>query len=92
MAALLTEQGQHVVGIDNMNNYYDVSLKQHRLQQLEKQSGFDFRAIDLENRDAIGTLFEEFDFETVVNLAARAGVRYSRENRWVKMPTMPLAV
>jgi len=90
VAALLTEQGQHVVGIDNMNNYYDVSLKQHRLQQLEKQSGFDFRAIDLENRDAIGTLFEEFDFETVVNLAARAGVRYSMENPLVYMTTNAL--
>lgn len=90
VAALLTEQGQHVVGIDNMNNYYDVSLKQHRLQQLEKQPGFDFRAIDLENRDAIGTLFEEFDFETVVNLAARAGVRYSMENPLVYMTTNAL--
>lgn len=90
VAALLTEQGQRVVGIDNMNNYYDVSLKQHRLQQLEKQSGFDFRAIDLENRDAVGTLFEEFDFETVVNLAARAGVRYSMENPLVYMTTNAL--
>ena len=90
VAALLTEQGQHVVGIDNMNNYYDVSLKRHRLQQLEKQSGFDFRGIDLENRDAIGKLFEEFDFDTVVNLAARAGVRYSMENPLVYMTTNAL--
>ncbi len=90
VAALLTEQGQHVVGIDNMNNYYDVSLKRHRLQQLEKQSGFDFRGIDLENRDAIGKLFEEFNFDTVVNLAARAGVRYSMENPLVYMTTNAL--
>jgi nucleoside-diphosphate-sugar epimerase len=90
VAALLTEQGQHVVGIDNMNNYYDVSLKQHRLQQLEKQSEFDFRGIDLENRDAIGKVFEEFDFDTVVNLAARAGVRYSMENPLVYMTTNAL--
>ncbi len=90
VAALLTEQGQHVVGIDNMNNYYDVSLKRHRLQQLEKQPGFDFRGIDLENRDAIGKLFEEFNFDTVVNLAARAGVRYSMENPLVYMTTNAL--
>ena len=90
VAALLTDQGQHVVGIDNMNNYYDVSLKRHRLQQLEKQPGFDFRGIDLENCDAIGDLFEEFDFDTVVNLAARAGVRYSMENPLVYMTTNAL--
>ena len=87
VAALLVEQGHHVVGIDNMNNYYDVSLKQHRLQQLEQLSGFNFRQIDLESTDAIKQLFEAFEFEAVVNLAARAGVRYSMENPHIYMTT-----
>ena len=90
VAALLVEQGHHVVGIDNMNNYYDVSLKQHRLQQLEQLSGFNFRQIDLESTDAIKQLFEAFEFEAVVNLAARAGVRYSMENPHVYMTTNAL--
>ena len=90
VAALLVKQGHHVVGIDNMNNYYDVSLKQHRLQQLERLSGFDFRQIDLENGDAIQQLFEAFSFESVINLAARAGVRYSMENPRVYMTTNAL--
>ena len=90
VAALLVKQGHHVVGIDNMNNYYDVSLKQHRLHQLERLSGFDFRQIDLENVDAIQQLFEAFSFESVINLAARAGVRYSMENPRVYMTTNAL--
>ncbi|MCH2179370.1 MAG: SDR family NAD(P)-dependent oxidoreductase [Mariniblastus sp.] len=90
VAALLVKQGHHVVGIDNMNNYYDVSLKQHRLHQLERLSGFDFRQIDLENGDAIQQLFEAFSFESVINLAARAGVRYSMENPRVYMTTNAL--
>jgi len=90
VAALLIEQGQPVVGLDNLNAYYDVSLKQHRLQQLEKLPGFEFRAIDLENREALASLFREHAIEKVVNLAARAGVRYSMENPTVYMTTNAL--
>ena len=90
VAALLVKQGHHVVGIDNMNNYYDVSLKQHRLHQLERLTGFDFQQIDLEDGDAIQQLFEAFSFESVINLAARAGVRYSMENPRVYMTTNAL--
>ena len=90
VAALLVEQGQPVVGIDNLNAYYDVSLKQHRLEELEKQSGFEFRKLDLEDRESVARLFQDYRIDKVVNLAARAGVRYSMENPTVYMTTNAL--
>lgn len=76
----LLEQGWQVVGIDNLNDYYDVRLKYDRLQQLEGSSGFHFRRLDLADRQGIAALFQEQAFDCVVNLAAQAGVRYSLQN------------
>ncbi len=83
---ILLAQGEHVVGIDNMNDYYDVSLKQHRLDRLSGDH-FEFRQMDLEDRSAVGLLFQEHRFDGVLNLAARAGVRYSMANPHVYMTT-----
>ena len=87
VAQQLLDQGHHVVGIDNMNDYYDVSLKKHRLESLQKNERFQFQEIDLEHRDKVEALFDEFSIHTVVNLAARAGVRYSMVNPYVYMAT-----
>lgn len=77
---LLLEQGFEVIGIDNLNDYYDVRLKEFRLNNLNKLDNFKFINLDIENKDALRNLFEKYEFETVYNLAARAGVRYSIEN------------
>lgn len=73
-----------VVAIDNVNDYYDVRLKEHRIEALD---GIEFHRIDIENKAAMHPLFEENQFDAVVNLAARAGVRYSMENPHVYMTT-----
>ncbi|MDC0534191.1 NAD-dependent epimerase [Francisellaceae bacterium] len=74
------EQGEDVLGIDNLNDYYDVSLKHARLNQLQKYSNFTFVKIDISDRDGIANLFKKHPIKRVVNLAAQAGVRYSIEN------------
>ena len=74
------EQGHEVVGIDNLNDYYDVSLKEGRLQWLSELDGFEFKRVELANRDEVETVFAEHKFDRVVHLAAQAGVRYSIEN------------
>lgn len=76
----LLEQGHSVVGLDNLNDYYEVSLKEDRLKQLAPYEHFRFVKMDLADRDAIARLFAEEQFNRVVNLAAQAGVRYSLEN------------
>ncbi|CDN17312.1 MAG: NAD-dependent epimerase [Richelia sp.] len=76
----LLERGNCLIGLDNLNDYYDVSLKKARLAQLEGKSGFSFHKLDLANRQAITQLFKEEQFDVVVNLAAQAGVRYSLQN------------
>jgi UDP-glucuronate 4-epimerase len=76
---LLTD-GCRVTGIDNLNDYYDVTLKQDRLARLTRNPGFAFRRCDLADRPAMARLFAEERFDVVVNLAAQAGVRYSLEN------------
>ena len=73
-----------VVAIDNVNDYYDLRLKEHRIEALD---GIEFHRIDIENKAAMQPLFEENQFDAVVNLAARAGVRYSMENPHVYMTT-----
>jgi nucleoside-diphosphate-sugar epimerase len=83
----LLESGVEVVGIDNLNSYYDVSLKEHRLRLLEKYDRFRFRRMDIEDLDALRGLFAGDRFEAVINLAARAGVRSSMENPFVYMTT-----
>jgi UDP-glucuronate 4-epimerase len=69
-----------VVGLDNLNAYYDVGLKQARLEQLRGYENFEFVRADLSDRTALEALFETHGFQTVVHLAAQAGVRYSLEN------------
>ncbi|MDO8446316.1 MAG: NAD-dependent epimerase [Deltaproteobacteria bacterium] len=76
----LLERGDEVVGIDNMNDYYDVSLKKARLAQLEGRQGFRFVKMSLEEREGLLKLFKVERFDKVVNLAAQAGVRYSLVN------------
>jgi UDP-glucuronate 4-epimerase len=76
----LLAEGNAVVGLDNLNPYYDVTLKQSRLKLLEEHENFRFLRADLADRKAMETLFGENGFETAVNLAAQAGVRYSLEN------------
>lgn len=76
----LLAQGKSVVGIDNLNDYYDVNLKKTRLRELEGDSGFTFYKLDLADREGVENLFSENKFDCVVNLAAQAGVRYSLTN------------
>jgi len=76
----LLSQGKSVVGIDNLNDYYDVSLKQARLAQLKSYQQFAFQQCDIVARDAMVTLFSQQSFTCVIHLAAQAGVRYSLEN------------
>ena len=76
----LIERGDQVVGIDNLNDYYDVNLKRARLAQLEGRPGFRFVKMSLEDREGLLGLFKEERFDKVVNLAAQAGVRYSLIN------------
>ena len=79
-ARVLLERGDRVVGLDNLNDYYDVSLKQARLAELEGRNGFKFVRADLADRAAIEELFAHEKFDRVIHLAAQAGVRYSIEN------------
>lgn len=76
----LLERGDEVVGIDNLNDYYDVNLKLARLEQLKNQSNFKFIKLDIADREAMKTLFEVEQFQKVMHLAAQAGVRYSITN------------
>jgi UDP-glucuronate 4-epimerase len=80
LAKRLLEEGHQVVRLDNMNPYYDVTLKEARLAKLEKETNFTFYQIDLSGRRQLEDLFARQEFEVVVNLAAQAGVRYSLEN------------
>ena len=80
LAKKLCESDWNVIGLDNLNNYYDVSLKNDRLNLLLPYSNFKFYKLDLAHRESIKKLFEEQKFDFVVNLAAQAGVRYSLEN------------
>lgn len=80
LARRLLEQGRPVIGLDNVNDYYDVSLKEARLRQLEAMDGFRFVRMDLADGAGLARLFADNGFETVVNLAAQAGVRYSLVN------------
>lgn len=79
-AETLIEEGAYVIGIDNLNHYYDVRLKQHRLQTLSRKSNFEFKAIDIVDRGALEEVFANYEFDAVINLAAMAGVRNSIDN------------
>ncbi len=79
-AARLLDRGDTVVGIDNLNDYYSPQLKQDRLAQLTGRHGFQFHKLSLEDRDGMTGLFESNKFDSVIHLAAQAGVRYSITN------------
>jgi UDP-glucuronate 4-epimerase len=76
-AKLLLERGDEVVGLDNLNEYYDVTLKNARLAVLTKYRAFKFAKIDLADREAMAALFAKEKFQRVIHLGAQAGVRYS---------------
>lgn len=86
-ARILLGQGFCVVGIDNMNDYYDVALKEHRLKDLQQHPNFMFMRGDIENLQFIDSTFQNHSIGSVINLAARAGVRYSLENPHVYLTT-----
>ena len=79
-AKRLLEQGHQVIGLDNLNDYYEPELKQHRLAQLLPFKNFTFVELDLANRAGMAELFAAEKFDRVIHLAAQAGVRYSIEN------------
>ncbi|THB73869.1 MAG: NAD-dependent epimerase [Desulfobulbaceae bacterium] len=76
----LTDKGIEVVGLDNINDYYDPRLKKDRMKALAEGPLFNHEAVELADRKAVETLFNRYEFDAVVNLAAQAGVRYSLEN------------
>ncbi len=86
-ARQLLEQGKKVIGVDNVNDYYDVRLKQYRLDSLGSNPDFLFYRIDIEEMEGLERIFTENRIDAVVNLAARAGVRYSMENPFVYLRT-----
>jgi nucleoside-diphosphate-sugar epimerase len=94
VAELLLDDGHEVVGIDNMNDAYDVRMKEYRLKGLIKREGFKFAQFDIAEIKSVEDLFKSEaggeisqDFSAVINLAARAGVRQSVENPWVYVDT-----
>ncbi len=80
VAERLLARGDRVVGLDNCNDYYDVSLKEARLQRLGRHAGFAFHRGDVADPDAVARAFDAGPFDVVCHLAAQAGVRYSLEN------------
>ncbi len=80
VARLLLERGDEVVGLDNLNDYYDVNLKRARLERLRECQDFSFEKLDLADRQGMDVLFRQGGFQRVIHLAAQAGVRYSIEN------------
>jgi len=92
VAEFLLREGHTVAGVDNLNDAYDVRLKQWRLAQLEGRPRFVFHKLDITNRKELSKLWESQDqegvpFDAVINLAARAGVRQSVQNPWVYFET-----
>ena len=87
VSEMLLEDGYNVIGVDNLNDYYDKRLKLWRLDSLQKNNGFKFYQIDIENYSDFKLVFQEYSPEAVINLAARAGVRYSLENPFIYLST-----
>ncbi|MFW6414888.1 MAG: SDR family NAD(P)-dependent oxidoreductase [Thermodesulfobacteriota bacterium] len=84
---LLLEAGYRVVGVDNMNEYYDPRVKEYRLNSLQEREGFAGFQTDIEDFKSLDSIFQEQGVDAVINLAARAGVRYSIENPYIYMST-----
>lgn len=80
LAKRLLTEGNKVFSIDNVNSYYDTRIKYNRLSILSRYDGFEFNKIDLTNYKALAQIFNNHSFDTVIHLAAQAGVRYSIEN------------
>ncbi len=76
----LLNEGCTVIGLDNLNNYYDVNLKKARLEILKRKNKFIFEYADLKDKEVIDRIFEQNKIDIVINLAAQAGVRYSLKN------------
>ena len=80
LSKYLLKKGYVVIGIDNINNYYDVKLKMDRLNILNSNTNFVFHKLDLKAKDTVNSIFNKYKPDYVVNLVAQAGVRYSLEN------------
>jgi len=83
VAEMLLEKGEMVIGVDDLNNYYDVQLKKWRLGNLKRFSGFKFFKADISDLNQMRKIFKKTGIKSVINLAARAGVRASIENPWI---------
>jgi UDP-glucuronate 4-epimerase len=84
---MLLADGHSVVGVDNLNDAYDVRIKEYRLKQLQNKPGFAFLHMDVSNRKTIDALAKSDPYDAIFNLAARAGVRAAVENPWVFVET-----
>ena len=80
LALNLLEKGHDIIGIDNHNNYYDVKLKNDRVEKLNKFENYIHCRADISNSESLNGIFKKYSPEIVINLAAQAGVRYSIEN------------
>jgi nucleoside-diphosphate-sugar epimerase len=87
VAEMLLDDGHNVVGIDNMNDAYDVRMKEYRLEKLQGREGFKFYHLDISDRTTISIMADDIPYNAVINLAARAGVRASVEDPWVYVDT-----
>ena len=87
VSQMLLAEGYNVIGVDNLNDYYDKKLKLWHLKSLKKGNRFKFYQSDIEDYDDLNAIFQEHSPEAVINLAARAGVRYSLENPFVYLST-----
>ncbi|MCH7663471.1 MAG: GDP-mannose 4,6-dehydratase, partial [Chloroflexi bacterium] len=88
VAEFLLSEGHTVFGVDNLNDAYDVRMKEYRLNRLKEIDGFTFQKLDVSDKDAVAALTGDGQqFEAVINLAARAGVRASVEDPWVYVDT-----
>ena len=87
VAEKLLKTKKEVIGIDNINTYYDVKIKHYRLNKLKTYQNFKFYKIDIENKKSLDKIFKNNKISAVINLAARAGVRYSMENPFVYVST-----
>lgn len=87
VSELLSEQGNTVTGVDNMNEYYDPRLKEWRLEKLRVKGNFNFHQCDIGDFNSVKTVFSNYKIDAVINLAARAGVRASVEDPWAYLDT-----
>ncbi len=88
VSEMLLNQGEQVVGIDNLNNAYDVRMKEYRLSRLSEYGGFSFHKLDISDRNLLQDgILKAQEFDAVINLAARAGVRDSIEDPWTYLDT-----